>query len=88
MTLLELSICETEDNMLTSMQWIFADEAAEDLVYLPRAGPRLTNCSIVSITDRAPIEKIRVIRSDNDQLSGFGIRLYEVEEPLIIGSTS
>ena len=45
MTLLDINTCKTEEGRLTSMQWTFADDLGEEKVYLPRLGPRLTNCN-------------------------------------------
>ena len=66
MTLLNLDVCLTEDNKLSSMKWAFADVTGEIKVDLPWAGPRLTNCNTELANLRVPIEKIRVFRSNSD----------------------
>ena len=66
MTLLNLDVCLTEDNKLTSMKWAFADVTGEIKVDLPWAGPSLTNCNTELANLRVPIEKIRVFRNNSD----------------------
>ena len=89
MMLLQIQYCVDAQGTLQNFKWVFADDSAEEKVFMPWAGRNQANCDVITVADRAQIEKIRVGRS-SDQLAitGLFIRLQGVEEPVKLGITS
>ena len=71
-----------EDEKMTSLRWTFADENNDNAVRLPWVGTGRSDCEVIYVPDRAPIQKIRVFRWESQLISGLGIRLLGIEETL------
>ena len=67
---------------LTSIQLINVDQTGVRKIYLPRIGPRLTNCNNYGINHWGAIKTVRVF-SENEQISGLGISFVQPDIPII-----
>ena len=73
MSLLEYNVCETVDRRIISLQLVHANPNGDiqSKVFLPRAGPRLSNCNSYRLDYRGGIRAIRVFR-EGERISGLG----------------
>ena len=72
----EYNVCETSLLRLTSIALVQSDQQKSVRVYMPRIGPRLTNCSDVDLNHWGPIKYVRIFREDG-RVSGIGVRFQD-----------
>jgi len=82
MSLSEFNVCETKTLRMTSILFTQSDHFLEDKVYLPRAGPRLTNCRTEKLSISNQILKARVFREDG-YIVGFGLKFSRPDFPMM-----
>ena len=55
MSFYEFNVCAGQNEKMTSILWTLADSLGQEVVYLSRAGPRLTGCESFSLAHRGAI---------------------------------
>ena len=60
MTLSLVQTCVDEEKKMTGFKWVLSDDSTGSTVMLPYVGHEEDKCDEINVTDRAPIEKIRV----------------------------